>query len=82
MGQPGGAIHQLGVPTAHVSATLPDAAAALSRALGPGPFACVLLFISPEADLPALTLGLAAEFGDCAVIGCTTAGEISAQGYT
>ena len=82
MGQPGGAIHQLGVPTAHVSATLPDAAAVLSRALGPGPFACVLLFISPEADLPALTLGLAAEFGDCAVIGCTTAGEISAQGYT
>lgn len=82
MGQPGGAIHQLGVPTAHVAANLPDAAAALSRALGPGPFACVLLFISPEADLPALTLGLAAEFGDCAVIGCTTAGEISAQGYT
>ena len=73
---------QAGVPRAQVLAGLPNAAQALARALGPGPFACVLLFISPEADLPALTLGLAAEFGDCPVIGCTTAGEISAAGYT
>ena len=54
---------QAGVPRAQVLAGLPNAAQALARALGPGPFACVLLFISPQADLPALTLGLAAEFG-------------------
>ncbi|MGV8955401.1 MAG: FIST N-terminal domain-containing protein [Cypionkella sp.] len=69
------------LPSAHVAANLPDAAAALARGLGPGPFAQVVLFISPQADLAALSLGLAAEFGDCAVIGCTTAGEISTQGY-
>ena len=83
MGQPGGAFPRLdGVPTAHVSALAPDAAAVLARGLGAGPFACVLVFISPTADLPALTLGLAAEFGDGLVLGCTTAGEISDQGYT
>jgi len=83
MGQPGGAFPRLdGVPTAHVSALAPDAAAVLARGLGAGPFACVLVFISPSADLPALTLGLAAEFGDGLVLGCTTAGEISDQGYT
>jgi hypothetical protein len=70
------------LPTAHVAADLPDAAAVLARALGAGPFAQVVLFISPEADLAALSLGLAAEFGDCPVIGCTTAGEISDRGYT
>ncbi len=70
------------LPTAQVSARAPDAAQKLAQGLGPGPFAAVILFISPQADLPALTLGLGAEFGDCPVIGCTTAGEISAQGYT
>ena len=73
---------RMALPTAHVTAALPEAAAALARALGPGPFAQVVLFISPEADLAALSLGLAAEFGDCPVIGCTTAGEISDRGYT
>ena len=70
------------LPTAHVAATAVNAAQDLARALGAGPFAQVVLFISPTADLAALSLGLAAEFGDCPVIGCTTAGEISAQGYT
>lgn len=70
------------LPTAQVPARAQDAAQKLARGLGPGPFAAVILFISPQADLPALTLGLGAEFGDCPVIGCTTAGEISAQGYT
>ena len=69
------------LPTAQVPARAPDAAQRLALGLGAGPFAAVVLFISPEADLPALTLGLGAEFGDCPVIGCTTAGEISAIGY-
>jgi hypothetical protein len=69
------------LPRAHVAAQRPDAAAVLAQGLGPGPFAQILLFISPEADLAALSLGLAAEFAETAVIGCTTAGEISAEGY-
>ncbi|MDE3029522.1 MAG: FIST C-terminal domain-containing protein [Paracoccaceae bacterium] len=68
--------------TAHVSATRPGAAQELCAALGPGPFAVVILFISPEADLPALTRTAARCFSGSMVIGCTTAGEISAQGYT
>jgi len=70
------------LPTAHVEARLPDAAQRLATALGPGPFAAVVLFISPDANLPDLTLGLAAHFGTCPVIGCTSAGEISPLGYT
>lgn len=70
------------LPTAHVTAQVPDAAQQLAATLGPGPFAAVVVFISPEANLPALTLGLSAQFGDCPVIGCTSAGEISALGYT
>lgn len=70
------------LPVAQVMAHLPDAAHRLAHDLGAGPFAAVILFISPQADLPALTLGLGAAFGDCPVIGCTTAGEISAMGYS
>ncbi len=68
--------------TAHVAAARPGAAQELCAALGPGPFAVVILFISPEADLPALTRTAARCFSGSMVIGCTTAGEISAQGYT
>ena len=70
------------LPTAQVASDHPDAARLLAQGLGPGPFTSVVVFISPDADLPGLTLGLAAQFGDCPVIGCTTAGEISALGYT
>ncbi|MDT8855678.1 FIST N-terminal domain-containing protein [Paracoccaceae bacterium Fryx2] len=67
--------------TAHVPARLPDKAARLLAALGPGPFAVVILFISPLADMD----GLIAQLDRCApgvpVIGCTTAGEISPEGY-
>ena len=76
------AMARMALPTGHVPANLPDAARHLAAALGPGPFAAVVLFISPDADLAALTQGMTAQFGDCPVIGCTSAGEISAQGYT
>lgn len=69
------------MPRASVSATAADAAATLARGLGPGPFACVFLFISPEADLAALAQNLPAAFGATPVIGCTTAGEITGAGY-
>ncbi len=68
--------------SAHVPAALPGAAQALSRALGPGPFACVILLVSPEADLPALARTSPSAFGGAIVIGCTTAGEISSDGYS
>jgi hypothetical protein len=69
------------MPRAQVDARDPDAAAHLSRALGPGPFATVLLFVSPEADLARLSRALPAAFPGTRVIGCTTAGEIAAEGY-
>lgn len=59
------------------------ACAALARGLGSGPFALIILFISPDRDRGALAAALSADalFGAAAVIGCTTAGEITDQGY-
>lgn len=58
-----------------------DAIGALARALGPGPFALVLIFASPEADLARLPAEAARVFPGAAVAGCTTAGEITGAGY-
>jgi hypothetical protein len=68
------------VSSASVSARDKRAIAALPDALGPGPFAVVILFLSADTDLAALTASLPS-FGDAQVIGCTTAGEISSDGY-
>jgi hypothetical protein len=59
------------------------AAAALGAELGPGPFALILVFASPGRDRPALASALsrAAPFDAGPVIGCTTAGEITPEGY-
>lgn len=54
---------------------------ALEAALGPGPFAVVILFISPDVDMGRLAGRMADRFGGAPVIGCTTAGEISGAGY-
>lgn len=70
------------MPSASVPARDARAAERLALGLGPGAMACVFLFVSPEADLPALAAALPAAFGAVPVIGCTTAGEISAAGYT
>lgn len=66
---------------ASVAAGDPKAAEKLAQGLGPGPWAAVFLFISPEADLAALAQSLPAAFGPAPLTGCTTAGEISAAGY-
>lgn len=42
---------------------------------------CVLFFCSAEYDLKALGQALQAQLGDCQLIGCTTAGEITPSGY-
>lgn len=42
---------------------------------------CILFFCSAEYDLNALGLALQAHLGACQLIGCTTAGEITPDGY-
>ena len=69
------------IASAHAAARDPLALAAIKTSLGPGPFALIVLFISPQADPAALATEAAALFPDTPVIGCTTAGEISSQGY-
>lgn len=69
------------MPRAHAEASDPQALVKLARDLGPGPFAAVILFVSPTADRAALEVGLPEAFPGVTVIGCTTAGEISSEGY-
>ena len=69
------------IRSATIEAGRHDAVAALAQALGQGPFALVILFISPLADMAALTARLDAVFPDTPVMGCTTAGEIGSGGY-
>lgn len=54
----------------------------VATALGPEGLALVILFLSPETPLADLPARIAAAFGDTPVVGCTTAGEISPDGYT
>jgi NAD(P)-dependent dehydrogenase (short-subunit alcohol dehydrogenase family) len=67
------------MPRVSVPARGPGRASALAQALGAGPFAAVLLFVSPDADLARLAAEVAAAFGAVPVIGCTTAGVEGSQ---
>lgn len=58
-----------------------DVTGQLALGLGPGPFALVVLFISPDADVARIAAETAARLPAAHVIGCTTAGEISDAGY-
>jgi hypothetical protein len=69
------------VCTADVDARDPSAAARLKLALGEGPFALVVLFMSPVSDMQAFTRAFIAAYPGTAVVGCSTAGEITAAGY-
>ncbi|MBF9036704.1 GfdT protein [Rhodobacterales bacterium HKCCE2091] len=53
----------------------------LAERLGPGPFALVALFVSPEGDFPAICQEARARFPGAEIVACTTAGEIGAKGY-
>ncbi|SLN36738.1 FIST N domain protein [Roseivivax jejudonensis] len=66
---------------AQASASAPSPLDDVVRGLGPGPFALVCLFVSPDADFVALSADAPARFGDADVIACTTAGEIGRDGY-
>lgn len=56
--------------------------ARLAADLGPEPMAFVGLFLSPKADIHALASQASTAFGGAAVMGCTTAGEITDTGYS
>lgn len=77
------AVHLDGiVRSAQVQATSPDPVAVLAEALGPGPFAFVTLFASPEVHFPSLVNKANRYFGEAVVVGCTTAGELGRDGYS
>lgn len=70
------------ISRAEVPAADPNAAETLACGLGPGPFALVVVFVSPEApDRAALIAALSRALDPAPVIGCTTAGEIGSGGY-
>ena len=68
------------VRTASVQGTGPSVARDLIAALGPGPFAHVLVFSAPGPGFAAL-VEAATEACAAPLSACTTAGEISPQGY-
>ena len=59
----------------------PAAPERLAAALGAGPFACVICFVSPDTDVAAFARRFAAALPGVPIMGCTTAGEISPEGY-
>lgn len=69
------------VRSASVACDAPDAAARLARGLGPADLALVVLFLSPRADVADFVRAAQAILAPAAVVGCTTAGEISEAGY-
>ena len=56
--EPGRSARPSLIRSATIDACRPDAVEALAQALGQGPFALVILFISPLADMAALIAGL------------------------
>ncbi|MFN3936447.1 MAG: FIST signal transduction protein, partial [Gemmobacter sp.] len=69
------------IAVAGAAADDPEAPARVEAALGGGPFALVVLFVSPVCPIDRVVADLAARLAPCPVIGCTTAGEIL-EGYT
>lgn len=69
------------VRSAFVRHDAPDAIGDLARALDPSDLSAVVLFVTPRADVPDTIRRAKAVFSPARVIGCTTAGEISSQGY-
>ncbi len=57
------------------------AARELHAAIGAPDAVLTIVFCSPDYDRGGLAAALRATFGDAAVVGCTTAGEITPEGY-
>lgn len=66
---------------AEVRSSLPEPVRNLKAALGDGPFALVILLVSPSADFKPLIAEASKELPAEDVIACTTAGEIGENGY-
>lgn len=71
-----------GLRTANVLIGEPGALQKLAAKLGDAPMALVMLFTSPFPEVADLPARAAEVFGSTPVVGCTTAGEISQNGYT
>lgn len=69
------------ITSALVSANANRPIERLVEGLGLGPFSLVLLFVSPEADVTAIVTGAASAWPGAKIAGCTTAGEISGDGF-
>jgi len=73
---------QAHIKTAHSEDLNPTVAAReLYNGLYQDNLECIIFFCSVEYDLPALANALTLQFGDVALLGCTTAGEITPMGY-
>ena len=70
------------VRTAFAECDAPDAAQRLAAALGDTPLALVIFFVSPHTDLTVFSEQAKAAFPDTAIVGCTSAGELGARGYS
>lgn len=68
--------------SAHVAASNPHALGILASGFEGEDLALVVLFVSPQRCLKEVVGGAASAFPDTRVIACTTAGEISSDGYT
>jgi len=65
----------------HLPHDTPDVLRALAAALGPEALELVLLFFSPKADVTHLAAEAEKVFAPATVIGCSTAGELTRNGY-
>jgi hypothetical protein len=64
------------------SADAGAAAAELARQLAPHDLSGLVVFVSPDYDAATFASEIARRFGATPVIGCTTAGEITPEGWT
>ena len=69
------------VKTAFVQYDSAQAVGTLKHNLGDGPFALVILFVSPNADASDVIAEAQEVFDPTPVVGCTTAGELADDGY-
>ncbi|MFT6451028.1 MAG: hypothetical protein ACJA06_000509 [Halocynthiibacter sp.] len=67
--------------SAHVRFDQPNAIEILHEALGEEDFALILVFACHQADFPSVMAEVEKRFEGSQVVGCTTAGEISSEGY-
>ena len=68
--------------SAQVSCEHPDPVSVLKDTLAADDYALVTLFVSSDADFANIVDAASRAFPETEVVGCTTAGEISATGYT